>query len=39
MAYGRHMHERELQVKAVLGPELPFEPELERWFPLWGIPI
>jgi hypothetical protein len=19
--------------------ELPFEPELERWFPLWGIPI
>jgi hypothetical protein len=31
--------ERELQVKAVLGPELPIEPELERWFPLWGIPI
>ena len=21
------------------GAELPFEPELERWFPLWGIPI
>ena len=31
--------ERELQLKAVLGAELPFEPELERWFPLWGIPI
>ena len=31
--------ERELQVKAQVGPELPFEPELERWFPLWGIPI
>jgi hypothetical protein len=31
--------ERELQVKAMVGPELPFEPELERWFPLWGIPI
>jgi hypothetical protein len=31
--------ERELQVKAAVGPELPFEPELERWFPLWGIPI
>jgi hypothetical protein len=31
--------ERELQLKAQLGPELPIEPELERWFPLWGIPI
>jgi hypothetical protein len=31
--------ERELQVKAATGTELPFEPELERWFPLWGIPI
>ena len=32
-------NERELQVKAMVGGELPFEPELERWFPLWGIPI
>jgi hypothetical protein len=32
-------NERELQVKAMVGNELPFEPELERWFPLWGIPI
>ena len=31
--------ERELQVKAQIGSELPIEPELERWFPLWGIPI
>jgi hypothetical protein len=31
--------ERELQIKAQLGSELPIEPELERWFPLWGIPI
>jgi len=31
--------ERELQLKAQMGPELPLEPELERWFPLWGIPI
>ena len=31
--------ERELQVKAMIGNELPMEPELERWFPLWGIPI
>jgi PspAB-like protein len=32
-------NERELQVKAQIGAELPIEPELERWFPLWGIPI
>ena len=31
--------ERELQLKAQLSSELPMEPELERWFPLWGIPI
>jgi hypothetical protein len=31
--------ERELQLKAQMGQELPIEPELERWFPLWGIPI
>ena len=31
--------ERELQMKAKIGAELPIEPELERWFPLWGIPI
>jgi hypothetical protein len=31
--------ERELQIKAQMASELPLEPELERWFPLWGIPI
>lgn len=31
--------ERELQIKAQIASELPLEPELERWFPLWGIPI
>jgi hypothetical protein len=31
--------ERELQLKAQMSGELPIEPELERWFPLWGIPI
>jgi hypothetical protein len=31
--------ERELKLKAQIGNELPIEPELERWFPLWGIPI
>ena len=31
--------ERELQLKAQIGEELPIEPELERWFPLWGVPF
>jgi len=31
--------EREQVAKAQVGSELPVEPELERWFPLWGIPI
>jgi hypothetical protein len=31
--------ERELQLKAQIGGELPIEPELERWFPLWGTPF
>ncbi|MEX2194609.1 MAG: hypothetical protein WD844_04925 [Thermoleophilaceae bacterium] len=31
--------ERELQLKAQIGPELPIEPEVERWFPLWEIPL
>jgi hypothetical protein len=31
--------ERELQLKAQMQNELPLEPEIERWFPLWGIPI
>jgi hypothetical protein len=32
-------NERELQLKAQIGQELPVEPELERWFPLWEIPL
>jgi len=31
--------EAELRLKAQIGNELPVEPELSRWFPLWGIPI
>ena len=31
--------ERELRLKAQIGAELPIEPDLERWFPLWGIPV
>jgi len=32
-------NEAELRLRAQVGSELPIEPELERWFPLWGIPI
>lgn len=31
--------ERELQLKAQLAGELPIEAELDRWFPLWEIPL
>jgi hypothetical protein len=31
--------ERELQLKAQVSGELPIEQELERWFPLWDIPV
>jgi hypothetical protein len=32
-------NEREFQLKAQIGNELPIEPELTRWFPLWDIPL
>jgi hypothetical protein len=32
-------NEAELRLKAQLDGELPMEPELERWFPLWGVPV
>jgi hypothetical protein len=35
----RRDNERELVLKAQVGDELPIEPELSRWFPLWGVPI
>lgn len=28
----------ELQVKGAIGADLKFEPDLERWFPVWGAP-
>src|SRR5919197_4615629 len=31
--------ERELRLKAQLGPELPWEEDIYRWFPLWEIPL
>ncbi|HMD52638.1 MAG TPA: hypothetical protein VKG62_07975 [Solirubrobacteraceae bacterium] len=35
----QRLTERELQIKAQMASEIPIEPEIERWFPLWGIPI
>jgi len=29
----------ELRLKAALEHELPIEPELERWYPVWGAPL
>jgi hypothetical protein len=31
--------ERELQLRAILEPMMPLEPNLERWYPLWGAPL
>jgi hypothetical protein len=28
----------ELQVRSALGSDLPVEPDLSRWFPVWGAP-
>jgi hypothetical protein len=37
---GEHRdNELELRVKAVVGADLPFEPDLARWFPLWDAPV
>jgi hypothetical protein len=29
----------EMQARAELGDELPIEPDLQRWFPLWDAPV
>ena len=31
--------ERELRLKAQMERELPIEPDLGRWFPLWDVPL
>ena len=31
--------EAELRIKSQLGRELPWEEDMARWFPLWGIPF
>jgi hypothetical protein len=35
----RRDNETELNVRAVVGGELPIEADLTRWFALWGVPI
>jgi len=32
-------NERELRLKAQLEKDLPMEPDMARWFPLWGVPL
>jgi hypothetical protein len=34
----RRDNSRELQIKAYVGDDLKFEPDLSRWFPVWGAP-
>jgi PspA associated protein B len=29
----------ELRLQGALAGELPIEPELERWYPVWGVPV
>ncbi len=31
--------ERELQLKSLVADDLVVEPELDRWFPLWDLPV
>lgn len=31
--------ELELRIRAVFGSDLPVEPDLSRWFPLWDLPV
>jgi hypothetical protein len=39
LAGERRDNELELRVRAALDGELPIEPELARWFALWGLPL
>jgi hypothetical protein len=35
----RRDNEAELRLKAELAGDLPIEPELDRWFPIWKLPL
>jgi len=32
-------HGLELRLRALMEKELPLEPQLEQWYPLWGLPF
>jgi hypothetical protein len=32
-------NEYELRVRGLVGSDLPIEPDLSRWFPLWDLPV
>jgi len=32
-------NELELRLKGMLAEDLPIEPDLSRWFPMWDLPI
>jgi hypothetical protein len=31
--------ELELRIRSMLGVDLPVEPDLARWFPMWDLPV
>ena len=35
----RRDNELELRVQSLVGSDLPLEPDLSRWFPLWDLPV
>ncbi len=35
----RRDNEAELRIKAVVGGDLPIEPQLDHWFPMWKLPL
>ena len=35
----RRDNELELRLRGAVDAELPLEPDLARWFPLWGLPL
>ena len=35
----RRDNELELRVRSIIGSDLPMEPDLSRWFPLWDLPV
>lgn len=35
----RRDNAEEMRLSAAMGKELPVEPELERWFPVWDLPL